>query len=218
MNIQNFQDRSKQKSPTRIYAPGARNAAVMIPLVELTEPLSKSSESFDLKNAGILFEVRSIRIGQGGEICFPGGRIEPGENPGNAAVRESAEELLVPEEHIECIAPLHVLNGPGGSEITSFFGMIHGYKGTYSADEVSRVFALPVKWLLRQKPETYETEYRLYVPENFPYETIPGGRNYPWQNIPRTMYFYRTDEGVIWGLTAEVLYHFLEWLRPSLSC
>lgn len=218
MNIQNFQDRSKQKSPTRIYAPGARNAAVMIPLVELTEPLSKSSESFDLEDAGILFEVRSTRIGQGGEICFPGGRIEPGENPEDAAVRESAEELLVPEEHIECIAPLHVLNGPGGSEITSFFGMIHGYKGTYSADEVSRVFALPVKWLLRQKPETYETEYRLYVPENFPYETIPGGRDYPWQNIPRTMYFYRTDEGVIWGLTAEVLYHFLEWLRPSLSC
>ena len=124
----------------------------------------------------LLFEVRSGNLRrQPGEICFPGGRIEPGENPEDAAVRESAEELLVPEEHIECIAPLHVLNGPGGSEITSFFGMIHGYKGTYSADEVSRVFALPVKWLLRQKPETYETEYRLYVPENFPYETIPGG-------------------------------------------
>ena len=184
MNIQNFQDRSKQKSPTRIYAPGARNAAVMIPLVRLTEPFSKSSESFDLKNAGILFEVRSIRIGQGGEICFPGGRIEPRENPEDAAVRETAEELLVPEGNVECIAPMHVLSGPGGSEITSYLGAIHGYRGTYST----------------------------------PYELIPGGRDYPWQNIPRTMYFYRTDEGVIWGLTAEVLYHFLEWLRPSLSC
>ena len=61
MNIQNFQDRSKQKSPTRIYAPGARNAAVMIPLVRLTEPFSKSSESFDLKNAGI--PESSITVG-----------------------------------------------------------------------------------------------------------------------------------------------------------
>ena len=213
-DIMNVPNRIRQKGSTRIYAPGARNASVMIPLVGFSEPL----KHIDLKDAGILFEVRSTRIGQGGEICFPGGRIEQGERPRDAAVRETAEELLVPEKNIECIAPLHVLSGPGGSEITSYFGAIHGYKRTYSPDEVSRTFVLPVLWLLRQKPEVCKTEYRIHLPEDFPYELIPGGRDYPWQNIPRTMYFYRTDEGVIWGLTAEVLYHFLEWLRPSLSC
>ena len=47
------------------------------------------------------------------------------------------------------------------------------------------------------------------TPEDFPYELLPGGRNYPWHHIPRKFYFYETDGGVIWGITAQLLYHCL---------
>ena len=44
--------------------------AVLVPLVEGGEELS------------LLFEVRAYTLRrQPGEVCFPGGRIEPGESP-----------------------------------------------------------------------------------------------------------------------------------------
>ena len=64
-----------------ILPPGAIKAAVFMPLVEADGKLS------------LLFEVRSKLIGQAGEVCFPGGRIEEGESPLDAAVRETMEEL-----------------------------------------------------------------------------------------------------------------------------
>jgi hypothetical protein len=48
--------------------------------------------------------------------------------------------------------------------------------------------------------------------EDFPFDLIPGGRDYPWRKIPRTFYFYETQGGVIWGMTAELLYHCLKEL------
>ena len=82
--------------------PVKRRNAVLIPLVEKEGELH------------ILFEVRQAGIRQGGEICFPGGMIEEGETAEEAAVRETAEELLIPAEKIEVIAPMHVMSGPGG--------------------------------------------------------------------------------------------------------
>ena len=43
--------------------------------------------------AELLLEVRAAGIPQAGDPCFPGGRIEPGETPAQAAAREMAEEL-----------------------------------------------------------------------------------------------------------------------------
>ena len=39
----------------------------------------------------LLMEVRSLLVKQSGEVCFPGGRIEKGETPEAAAVRETCE-------------------------------------------------------------------------------------------------------------------------------
>ena len=43
----------------------------------------------------LLLEVRAAGIPQAGDPCFPGGRIEPGETPAQAAAREMEEELGV---------------------------------------------------------------------------------------------------------------------------
>ncbi len=41
----------------------------------------------------LLIEVRAEGISQAGDPCFPGGRIEPGETPAVACLRELREEL-----------------------------------------------------------------------------------------------------------------------------
>ena len=43
------------------------------------------------------------------------------------------------------------------------------------------------------------------IPDDFPFEHIVGGRNYPWSvgKQPELFYFY--DKYVIWGFTARIV-------------
>ena len=177
--------------------PVRRRNAVLIPLIEKEGELC------------ILFEVRQAGIRQGGEICFPGGMIEAHETAEEAAVRETAEELLIPEENIEVIAPMHMIGGPGGAELSSCLGILHGYTGTFSRREVDHVFTVPLSWFAAHAPRICDGAMAVELAEDFPYELIPGGREYPWHRIPRRFYFYESEGGVIWGITAELLYHAL---------
>ena len=193
----------RSQTAGRIYEeimPVKRRNAVLIPLV------NKEGEIH------ILFEVRQAGIRQGGEICFPGGRIEEGESAEEAAVRETAEELLIPEEKIEVIAPMHVMSGPGGAKIYSCLGFLHEYQGSYSIQEVDRTFTVPLSWFAAYAPRTSTGAMAVETEENFPFDLLPGGREYPWHKIPRRFYFYESEGGVIWGITAELLYHALEIL------
>lgn len=49
--------------------------------------------TFGADDISLLVEVRAAGISQAGDPCFPGGRIEPGETPSQAAAREMEEEL-----------------------------------------------------------------------------------------------------------------------------
>ena len=179
-------------------SPVKRKNAVLIPLVETGGELS------------ILFEVRQTGIRQGGEICFPGGRIEENETEEGAAVRETSEELLIPREKIEVIAPMHTMTGPGGAKISSCLGILHDYEGTYSGQEVERVFCVPLSWFASHKPVISNASIVVKSPVDFPSVLVPGGENYPWHSIPRRFYFYESGGGVIWGITAQLLYHCLK--------
>lgn len=74
-----------------------------------------------------LFEKRSKTIRQGGEICFPGGAVEleNGEDPEEAALRETSEELGVPRKAVE-------LAGHLGHLFTRWGGLIDVFYGTLS--------------------------------------------------------------------------------------
>ena len=76
--------------------------AVLVPLV--------CSEA----GAELLIEVRAAGISQAGDPCFPGGRIEPGESPAQAATRETAEELGItvqPEQVLGQLPTVHTMLG-----------------------------------------------------------------------------------------------------------
>ena len=186
------------KEPKRIYPCEEKNAAILLPLI-------KSGEEWEL-----LFEVRSSSVNQKGEVCFPGGRLAPEEKPEEAAVRETMEELLVTRDQIEVISPLHVKLGPGGAEVTSFLGILKDYQDTFSEEEVERVFRIPVSWFIENPPDIYQTVMGVDRTAHLPLELIPGGKDYPWKTIPYKVFFYKTREAVIWGMTAEFLYHYIQ--------
>jgi len=178
-----------------------RRASVLIPLVEI------NGEDH------ILFEVRSSHIRQPHEISFPGGRNEEGESTEETAVRECMEELMIERSDIDMICPLHTIQGPRGIMVSSYLGRLNNYQNTYSSSEVDHVFTVPLETLVSMTPETGSGRYIFEGEEGFPYEYIPHGREYPFSPIERTFLFYKTGDGMIWGLTADLLSLFLSLLK-----
>ena len=71
----------------------------------------------------VLFELRAKHMKtQPGEVCFPGGRIEPGEKAVDCAVREACEELGIFKEDIEVFCELDSSRNSAGSVIYRFMG------------------------------------------------------------------------------------------------
>ena len=88
---------------------------------------------------------------------------------------------------------------------------------TYSEDEVSRVFTLPLSWLLKEEGKKVNVTYSMDQNDDFPYDLIPAGRDYTFSKYKRSFYFYETKEGVIWGITGEILHEFIEYIKNSNS-
>lgn len=182
-----------------------RGSAVLLPLIQ------KDGEWY------LLFEVRALDLdAQPGEVCFPGGRIEPGETPVEAAVRETMEELLVEKDQIEVLAPLDALPGPGGPSIWPVLGILSDYQDTWSTEEVDHTFCVPVSYFLETEPEIYETLQVTIPGEDFPFEKIPGGRDYPWKKRHYTVLFYNDTDPLIWGITAKIIRLVLEDIQTLL--
>ena len=186
-----------------IFPDNTHFTAVLIPLLE------RNGETH------ILFEVRSAEVAQAGEISFPGGHLEQGESAQEAAVRETSEELLLSPEQVEILAPMHRMTDRGRLVIDSFLGVLHEYKDTFLPAEAARVFTVPLKWFLEHEPEIYPAEMVVKTPEDFPYELIPSGRDYPFLRVPKRFCFYRVQGEVIWGITAELLYQAVRMLKDE---
>ncbi|HCS11709.1 MAG TPA: CoA pyrophosphatase, partial [Clostridiales bacterium] len=96
MNIENIKNKLKNIKPKPIDFDVS--FAVLVPMIEIDGELN------------FIYEVRSNSITQPGEISFPGGRIEEGESPKEAAIRETSEELLLNKANIEIIAELNYVS------------------------------------------------------------------------------------------------------------
>ena len=97
------------------------------------------------EGASFLYEIRSDDLKlQPGEICFPGGQIEPGESPEEAACRECCEELCVESGQIRILGEGNPLVMPFNMIIYPYLAELTDYQWTFSRSEVGDVFAVPL--------------------------------------------------------------------------
>ncbi|MBM7097175.1 MULTISPECIES: NUDIX hydrolase [Alteribacter] len=162
----------------------------------------------------LLFQVRGKNIKQPGEICFPGGKVDPDDKSAeDAAVRELVEEIGVTYEDVVVYGPLDYMITPYRFNIFPFIGEIHPQaEMNINRTEVEEVFTVPVQALKDMEVKTYNIYLEVQPEETFPYHLIPGGENYNWRTGVVHEHFYEYEGRIIWGLTARILKHVLHFL------
>lgn len=182
------------RTPQMIGESRFKKYAVLVPIIE-----SASGRS-------LIFEKRagSLRR-QPGEICFPGGMLEPDELPQVCAIRETTEELRIDAQQISILGPGDIFVSPFDIIIYPFIGEIYDYRHTYNPDEVSEVIDVPIDFFLKNSPEKYRSTIVSKLPGDFPYERIPGGENYAWGTGTHDVLFYQHNHHLIWGITAHIV-------------
>lgn len=171
-------------------------------------PIIKTGNEYSL-----IFEVRSENLTkQPNEICFPGGKIEKFESARQAAVRETTEELLIPEAYINVVAELDTVVTPFNSILYPFAGKLNSYKGTFNTEEVKEIFTVPLSFFLENAPLCHYINVRMKPKEDFPYHMVQEGRDYPWGKGKYPVYFYVYENKIIWGLTARIIRNFTNLL------
>ncbi|MFZ5942578.1 MAG: NUDIX hydrolase [Bacillota bacterium] len=178
--------------------------AVLLPVVEYNNEES------------ILFEIRSSSLAvQPGEICFPGGRIETQDkDEKESALRETCEELGLTRSDINIIGPLDVLLTPFDTKISPFVGRLTDYTQiTPNPSEVESIFYVPLKFFLENRPQTYYSNITISPPPDFPFHLLPNGKTYNWRKGKYPVHFYIYEDKVIWGITARILYNFIQIIK-----
>ena len=202
-NKQKVLDRLTNHKPYINGAKSMRRSAVFIPLVR------KDGEIH------ILFEVRASSLKhRPSEISFPGGGIEEGETPMEAAIRETQEEIGSYPEDIKIISELDLLITPVKYIIHPFAGYLDNIDHiSLNKDEVDHVFMVPLSYLLENHPKKYFNTIQVVPDQNLPFDLIPGNKNYKFENGKSQILFYKYKDYVIWGITAKILYNFLEFFE-----
>ncbi len=95
-----------------IRAEASIPAAVLIAITDRPQP-------------GVILTVRreDMRT-HAGQIAFPGGRVDPGESPVDAALREAHEELLMDIEAVDVVGTLEMYRTVTGYIVTPVLGVI----------------------------------------------------------------------------------------------
>lgn len=176
---------------------GARHEyAVLCPLVEREDGVH------------LLFEVRAANLRQGGEVCFPGGRMEPGETPAACALRETEEELAIPPSAVELLGTPDFICNQRGFLLRPVLGMVSA-AGLAAMDpspaEVAEVFTAPLSFFRNTEPEVYSYDLAPQVPETFPYEAVGIPRDYPWSHGRTEVPVWHWQGRAVWGMTARIV-------------
>ncbi len=161
-------------------------AAVLIPLVDRGDDF------------GVLLTLRADDLKHhGGQISFPGGRLEPGDRDAiAAALRETEEEIGLRREYVEVIGSLPDHAVITGYRVTPVVGLVRpGFELLLDPTEVAGTFEAPLRHLL--DPANHRRQRRRFGAEEI--ETF----DLPWGSFN------------IWGATAGMLLTLREVLGGS---
>lgn len=163
----------------------------------------------------ILLEKRASTIPQPNEISFPGGKIEAGESPSQAAVRETAEELCIDQNQIEVYQAMDYVLTPFNTCIYPIIGEVKVWPHSPSSDEVAELVKVPLSYFENYLPEAYDGKLRMELAEGFPFDRIHGGENYNWKMGTYKILFYEYEGHSIWGITAKIIHHFIHHYKDD---
>ena len=168
-----------------------------------------------------VFQKRCANISQGGEICFPGGKVdECDETLEKVAIRETIEEMGISEEKIRIIGRLNTIVAPMGATVDAFVGIaeIGIEEICINKREVESIITLPVSHFVKGEPERYNVQIKIhpsYTDKKTGEEIIllpteqlglPDIYKRPWGNFKYGVFVYKTDYGLIWGITSRLIY------------
>jgi coenzyme A diphosphatase NUDT7 len=203
--------------PPLIGRSNCLKAAVIVPFVQIGGAVH------------LLFQQRAACIPQGGEVCFPGGEFD-GELDGSlqkTALRETVEELGIRAAAVEFLGSLGTVVSLRGITVDCFVAHLNvGFPDDLSIDpdEVARVFTLPVEWFLQHAPEKFPVRVEMHpqaVADDgttinlFPAQELGLPKKYhtSWLVKDQEIPVYRTPEGTVWGMTAQVVEELVTVLR-----
>ena len=148
---------------------------------------------------GILLTKRSSTLSShAGQVAFPGGRIDPGETPEQAALREAMEEVGLPAESVELVGRLPDRLTGTGFRIAPIVGLVaQGFTPVLAAAEVEEVFVLSMAALLDPAG--------------------PQRQRAQWKGRTREFWVWPHPQHYIWGATAAILVELAHRLRADKS-
>jgi len=144
-------------------------AAVLVPVVTHPEGLS------------VLFTLRTPHLSaHAGQVSFPGGRVEPGdEDEAAAALRETEEEIGLRPDQIRLIGRLDTYVTRTGFRIHPLVGFVAPPLALVpDPQEVADVFEVPLDFLI--DPANRRRESRLYQGRERFFWAIPYDSRYIW--------------------------------------
>lgn len=159
-----------------------RPAAVLIAVTERAEP------------GFILLHRPSNMRAHPGQIAFPGGKIDAGETPVEAALREAWEELGIRSGDVRIIGATDAYRTHSGYEITPVLGIVPpDLEIVPNPAEVAQWFEAPAAFLLDPANQLE--------------------RQVEWEDSMRTYYEITWQQHQIWGVTAALIVNLSRRLR-----
>lgn len=138
--------------------------------------------------ADLILTKRSSRLKHHpGQIAFPGGKVEPGDGgPIGAALRESREEVGLPQDLVTVLGTLPQHETVTGFLVTPVLGIVSGeFTPQPEAGEVEEVFTVPLAHVTTLA--NFRIERRRWQDEWRRYYAVPYGPYYIWGATARIL-------------------------------